>query len=87
MSGPDDMRRLDDWIVELCRALDVDPATVDRDAVLDLAGDAARGVVRPAAPVTTFVAGLVVGAAAAGGEDPQAAFEQVLRQVQQVLDR
>ena len=33
----------------------------DRDALLALAGVAARNVVRPAAPLTTFLAGYAVG--------------------------
>jgi hypothetical protein len=59
---------LDDWIAELCRALEVDPSLVDRNAVLDLARDAAHGVARPAAPVTTYVAGIAVGLRAAAGD-------------------
>lgn len=35
--------------------------TVDVEVVLDLAGDAAHGVVRPAAPLTTFLVGVAVG--------------------------
>jgi hypothetical protein len=38
------------------------------DAILALAGTAAHAVVRPAAPLTTFVAGYAAGIAAAGGE-------------------
>jgi len=33
----------------------------DRDVVLDLARDVAHGVARPAAPLTTYLAGLAVG--------------------------
>lgn len=86
MSGPADMQRLDEWIEVVCGALGVDAALVDREAVLDLAGEAARGVVRPAAPVTTFVAGVVVGAALARGEDPVVAFAAAVDQVQDLLD-
>lgn len=56
MSNP-----LDAWVARLCAALDLDPAAVDRDLVLDLARDAAHGVARPAAPLTTFLAGLAAG--------------------------
>lgn len=62
----------DDWIAELCRTLEVDPSLVDRTTVLDLARDAARGVARPAAPVTTYVAGIAVGLRAAGGDESAA---------------
>lgn len=56
---------LDGWIAELCGALGIDPAIVDRDLVLDLARDAAHGVARPAAPLTTFLVGLAAGRAGA----------------------
>jgi hypothetical protein len=59
---------LDDWIGELCHALDVDLSLVDRTAVLDLARDAAHGVARPAAPVTAYIAGIAVGLRAAAGD-------------------
>jgi hypothetical protein len=52
---------LDDWITELTSALGIDPAIVDRDLVLDLARDAAHGIARPAAPLTTFLVGLAAG--------------------------
>jgi hypothetical protein len=52
---------LDAWIIDLATALNLDPAVIDRDLVLDLARDAAHGVARPAAPLTTFLAGLAAG--------------------------
>ena len=52
---------LEDWVAELAAALQVDPAAVDRDVVLDLARDAAHRVARPAAPLTTFLVGLAAG--------------------------
>jgi pyrrolidone-carboxylate peptidase len=42
--------------------------------VLDLAGDAARSVVRPAAPVTTFLVGYAAGR---NGGGPEAVAEAV----------
>lgn len=59
------MNELDDWLQALADEVGFDPANVDVDAVLDLAGDAAHNVVRPAAPLTTYVAGYVIGLAAA----------------------
>jgi hypothetical protein len=53
---------LADWITELAAALDLDPASVDIDLLLDVARDAAHGVARPAAPLTTFLVGLAAGA-------------------------
>jgi hypothetical protein len=52
---------LDRWITELCAALDLEPSVVNRDLLLDLARDAAHGVGRPAAPLTTFLVGLAAG--------------------------
>lgn len=66
--GPD----LAGWITELCAALDLDPDSVDTALVLDLARDAAHGVARPAAPLTTFLVGLAAGR---GGADADAIAE------------
>jgi hypothetical protein len=52
---------LDDWIADLATALDIDPADVDRDLLLAVARDAAHGVARPAAPLTTFLVGYAAG--------------------------
>lgn len=49
------------WVAELAAALGVDASVVDLDLVLDLARDAAHGVARPAAPLTTFLVGLAAG--------------------------
>ena len=57
---------LEDWVNELAEHLAIDPAVVDVEAVLDLARDAAHGVSRPAAPVSTFLAGYA--AARSGGD-------------------
>ncbi len=48
---------MDEWIRQLCDALDVPIADVDTNAVLDLAREAAHNVDRPAAPVTTYIVG------------------------------
>lgn len=67
------MRRvLENWLsVAVGEAgIDVDPALMTAEAVtvlLDLAREAAHGVERPAAPLTTFVAGLALGSG--GGLD------------------
>lgn len=87
MSGPSEMPELDAWLLDLCVAAGIDPARVDRDAVLALAGRAAHAVVRPAAPVTTYVAGLLVGAAVADGQDAAESFERVVRLIDALLER
>ena len=62
------------WTTELSAELGVDPAAVDIGAVLALAGVVAHAVVRPAAPVSTYLAGLAAGAAIARGTEPAEAF-------------
>jgi hypothetical protein len=66
---------LDDWISELAGELGVDPDVVDRDLVLDLARDAAHGVARPAAPLTTFLVGLAAGTRGGTPQEIRAAAE------------
>jgi hypothetical protein len=70
---------LDDWIVELAAALGVDAALVDRDLILDLARDAAHGVARPAAPLTTFLVGLAAGQRGATSDVIRDAVERAQR--------
>lgn len=50
------------WSIELAEALGLDSADIpDIPLILDLARDAAHGVARPAAPLTTFLVGYAVG--------------------------
>nr|WP_245691303.1 DUF6457 domain-containing protein [Sinosporangium album] len=56
---------LEEWTAEVCRELGIDPATVDRDVVLDLTREIAHGVARPAAPLTVYLLGLAKGAGTA----------------------
>lgn len=49
------------WVSELAAALEVDAADLDRELLLDTARDAAHGVARPAAPLTTFLVGYAAG--------------------------
>jgi hypothetical protein len=58
---------LHDWIDELCDVLDVE-AEVDEALILDLAKVAAVNVIRPAAPITTFLLGWAAGSTAADAE-------------------
>lgn len=60
------MSTVDDWVAAAADALGVtDP--VDVTLLLDVAREAAHGVARPAAPVTTYLLGLAV----ARGADPE----------------
>jgi hypothetical protein len=69
---------LDAWADEVRAALGID-ADVDVKAVLGLAGVAAHAVVRPAAPLTTYLVGFAVGSAAARGDDPAVAAAEATR--------
>ena len=62
------MTTLDDWTAQVCAALGLEPGTVDRGVVLDLARDVAHSVARPAAPLTAYLLGVAVGR----GADPAA---------------
>lgn len=60
-------RALQEWATEVVEALQLNGLEVDVKAVLGLAGRAAHAVLRPAAPLTTFIAGYAAGRAAADG--------------------
>lgn len=66
----DPMVQLTAWIDEAATALGLEPR-VPVQEILDVARDAAHGVVRPAAPVSTYLLGMAV----ARGADPAAAAE------------
>ena len=71
---------LDAWLLRLARALDIDPTVIDVELVLDLARDAAHGIARPAAPLTTFLVGFAAGAQG-GGRDEIAALATTARKL------
>lgn len=79
----DRQKLLQDWTEKLLTAFEIDGTEVDIDAVLDLAAKAAHGVVRPAAPLTTFVVGYAAGLAVASG---QAQEEVAMRSAMAVAD-
>jgi hypothetical protein len=67
------MSALDEWTAAACRELGLDPAEANTAPVLDLAREVAHGVLRPAAPVTAYLAGLAVGR----GADPADALARL----------
>jgi hypothetical protein len=67
---------LEDWVAKLAAELGIADLDLDVNQVLDLAGAAAHAVVRPAAPLTTFVAGLAAGLAGGLPSDLQAAIDR-----------
>ncbi|MFI8517514.1 DUF6457 domain-containing protein [Streptomyces sp. NPDC085481] len=64
---------LDEWITAVKDELGID-LDVDTGVLLDLARDAAHGVARPAAPLTTFLVGYAA-AKAGPGSGPEAVAE------------
>lgn len=74
----EEYERLTAWATQLSVDLAIDSdefrAALNIDNILDLAGVAAHTVIRPAAPVTTFLAGYAAGMAAAAGTSPAAAI-------------
>lgn len=76
-STPD---RLSCWVDHVSTELGVDPDAVDVGVLLSMTKTVAHDVVRPAAPITCFIAGL----AAAGG-NPDAlgeTIDKILRAVE-----
>lgn len=67
---------LAEWCAELTAALDLNGVDVDVNAALGLAGKAAHGIIRPAAPLTTYVVGFAAGLAVAAGEDHAVAYRR-----------
>jgi len=55
------MSTLDEWISKVGAELDLPADVIDTTLLLEVAGDAAHAVVRPAAPLTTFLIGVAVG--------------------------
>ena len=55
------MNTLEEWTARACAELGLERSALDTRAVLDLARDVARGVARPAAPLTAYLLGVAVG--------------------------
>lgn len=58
--------QLEAWVTALSEQLDIDVTGLDTQALLDVARDAAHSVMRPAAPLATFLVGYAAGAAGTG---------------------
>ena len=67
---------MEEWVGALAAHLGLRRDQVDITAVLDLARDAATSVQRPAAPITTYLAGLAAGLA---GGSPEAGEQAIFR--------
>nr|WP_217500688.1 DUF6457 domain-containing protein [Arthrobacter sp. C9C5] len=60
----------------MLQALELEDVEIDINEVLGLAGVAAHSVVRPAAPLTTFIAGFAAGLASGSGQAPDSVSMQ-----------
>jgi hypothetical protein len=78
---------LEDWVTALLQAFEIAELDIDTAAVLALAGRAAHAVVRPAAPLTTFIAGYAAGLAAGSGQATDAVAMRSALEVANVLAR
>ena len=65
---------LTDWNDRLTAALGIEGVNTDIDAVLALAGTVAHAIMRPAAPLTTYLVGYAAGVAAASSGPTSAGF-------------
>jgi hypothetical protein len=74
------MSTMSEWMAAVCRELGL-PESASTEGmmtlVLDVTGDVAHGVTRPAAPVTAFLIGLAAGRA----DDPVVAARDYAEQV------
>ncbi len=77
---------LDQWITTVKTELGID-VDVDTKTLLDLARDAAHGVARPAAPLTTFLVGYAAARAEAAGADPATAVTEASRKAAELALR
>jgi hypothetical protein len=74
----DDADRMQRWIAAVRAELDVPPELeLDVAALLDLARVAAHGVLRPAAPLTTFLVGYAAGLAGGSDDDVARAISRI----------
>lgn len=71
---------LDEWAAELAAALGLTGVmNVDVHQILALAGDAAHAIVRPAAPLTTFIVGFAAGRGSLDGSVDAASATEIAR--------
>lgn len=72
---------LTEWTEHLATRFGLDPRLVPVEEVLDMAADVAHGVVRPAAPLSAFIAGLAAGRSGGTPQDIADAVAAVVREV------
>ncbi|MFT2706624.1 DUF6457 domain-containing protein [Clavibacter zhangzhiyongii] len=83
---PVDPAVLDRWVDRVAALLELPAHEVDVALVLDLARDAAHGIARPAAPLTTFLLGLAVGRAGGGAADARRLAADITAEIAHLAD-
>jgi Domain of unknown function (DUF6457) len=78
---------LEEWCRSLLQAYELEDVEVDVNEVLSLAGVAAHSVVRPAAPLTTFIAGFAAGLASGTGQATDAVAMRSAMDVARALSK
>jgi hypothetical protein len=87
MSEDNTMKVVDEWTNAACRMLKIDPEVLDTHLLLELTKEVAHEVARPAAPITTFLAGLAAGQAGGDGPAIRQAVQKMTALVEQWPDR
>lgn len=78
---------VEQWSRALAQQLQIDESELDIDTILAIAGRAAHTVVRPAAPVTTYLIGYAAGMAdAASAADAGDAFREASKTTDEFLN-
>ena len=77
---------LDAWVDRVAALLELPAQEVEVALVLDLARDAAHGVARPAAPLTTFLLGLAVGRAGGTAADARRLAAEITAEIDHLRD-
>lgn len=70
---------LREWVAFAAPRLGIDAAEVPLDDLLGMTGVVAHGVVRPAAPVSSYLLGLAVGRGLISNEDGDALLRYLVR--------
>lgn len=78
---------LDDWAEALAERFGLDRDDIPVTLILDLAKVTSTTVVRPAAPVSAFVAGLVAGRAGGGAAEAAQAAGEIADLANEVSER
>ena len=68
----------DAWIAQACTQLHIEPELADVDLVHELSKNVAHHVLRPMAPVSTYLLGIALGRALERGEPTDAAARREL---------